>query len=421
MNNKNYLDTIYPLDKTYKKGYNGSSSLRKNKSIFDNDPIAQAALDYLYSKTNRDKTKNFLANNGLPSFEDREYNKKYYGEQEESRRILDLFKEKTNGILNSNLPDDTDRAFLSGLLGKDEEENNYRKKLASSNRALGELQDVFRGSQFEGELNPTVQRLTSAPTITNTVNRNPNVKNEIQHAIADPNKKYSTTLYSANSKVTHPKESFSKEFNNHVFTSKNKSYTEKKHGIDGIFKTDFYYAEKDGKRYRANSLETVAGYDWNSIDENFLSGTFQKLINEANKKPTDIKRVLTQSVKGELNFKEQLDEKTLYLINGVVYNKNEAGNFTWAYFLESKKYSAYFSGALAQAGTLVLPFFTHKPKDNSGNLIDKIKEKFMGALEEARFDEEWDRRARWAGVRYFYEKNNMLWLYDLLYGDTIRY
>ena len=176
MNNKNYLDTIYPLDKTYKKGYNGSSSLRKNKSIFDNDPIAQAALDYLYSKTNRDKTKNFLANNGLPSFEDREYNKKYYGEQEESRRILDLFREKTNGILNSNLPDDTDRAFLSGLLGKDEEENNYRKKLASSNRALGELQDAFRGSQFEGELNPTVQRLTSAPTITNAVNRNPNTQ-----------------------------------------------------------------------------------------------------------------------------------------------------------------------------------------------------------------------------------------------------
>ena len=40
---------------------------------------------------------------------------------------------------------------------------------------------------------------------------------------------------------------------------------------------------------------------------------------------------------------------------------------------------------------------------------------------EIRKDEEWDVRARWAGVKYYYEKNNMLWLYDLLYGDTVRF
>ena len=114
-----------------------------------------------------------------------------------------------------------------------------------------------------------------------------------------------------------------------------------------------------------------------------------------------MKRILTQSVKGELNFKEELDEKTLYLINGVLYNKNEAGNFTWAYFLESKRVSAYFSGALAQAGTLVLPLLTGEG--------------------ELRKDEEWDVRARWAGVRYYYEKNDLMWLYDLLYGDTVRF
>ena len=77
---------------------------KKTKSIFDIDPLAQAALDYLYSKNNRDKTKNFLSNNGLPSFEDREYNKNYYGDQEERKRILDLFREKTNSILNPHLP-----------------------------------------------------------------------------------------------------------------------------------------------------------------------------------------------------------------------------------------------------------------------------------------------------------------------------
>ena len=117
---------------------------------------------------------------------EREYNKKYYGVQGESKRILDLFKEKAKGILNPDLLDDTDRAFLSGLLGKEEEENNYKKRISSSNRALSELQDAFRGSQFEGELKPAVQRFNSTPTITTAVNRN--TKNEIKHAIADPNK-----------------------------------------------------------------------------------------------------------------------------------------------------------------------------------------------------------------------------------------
>jgi len=105
MKNKNYLassaDTLSPLDKTYKKGYNERDILRKNKSIFNNDVLASSALDYLYSNNNRNKTKNFLENNGLPSFEDREYNKKYYSAQEENKRILDLFKEKNKQHIKS--------------------------------------------------------------------------------------------------------------------------------------------------------------------------------------------------------------------------------------------------------------------------------------------------------------------------------
>lgn len=148
-------------------------------------------------------------------------------------------------------------------------------------------------------------------------------------------------------------------------------------------------------------METVNYYDWNSIDENFLNGKFLDIIDEANKNPTHILRVLTQSVGGDLDFKLKLDENTLYLINGVLYNKNEAGNFVWAYFLESHKYSGLFSGALAQGGTL-LPSLS----------------KMNGT---ARLDEEWDRRARWAGVRYYYEKNNKLPLYYYLYGNKIKY
>ncbi|MEE1301586.1 MAG: hypothetical protein UHD64_02285 [Bacteroidales bacterium] len=280
-------------------------------------------------------------------------------------------KEKTTGILNPHLPYDTDRAF--GLLGTE-----------------------------ESELKPTVQRLNASPAITNAINRNLNAKNEYTPiGTYDPNKKYSATLYSTNSKESFIDKVFSKEVNNNIYTSKGNSYTEKSKGTIGISKSDYYYAEKDGKRYPANSLETVNYYDWNSIDENFLNGKFESLIAEANKNDTDIARILTESIGGDLDFKQQLDEKTLYLINGVLYNKNEAGNFVWAYFLESHKYSGLFSGALAQAGTL-LPSFANM----NGS---------------TRLDEEWDRRARWAGVRYYYEKNNKLPLYYYLYGNKIKY
>ncbi len=294
---------------------------------------------------------------------------------EENKMTPDLFK-KTTGILSPQLPYDTDRVS-------------------------NDLQNAFRGSQFDGALKPITQRLNSSSTITPAINRNLNAKNEFEHAIGDPNKEPVVTQYSANTKESFIDKVFSKEVNNNIYTSKGNSYTEKSKGTIGISKSDYYYAEKDGKRYRANSLETVNYYDWNSIDENFLNGKFLDIIDEANKNPTHILRVLTQSVDGDLDFKLKLDENTLYLINGVLYNKNEAGNFVWAYFLESHKYSGLFSGALAQGGTLLSSL-----------------SKMNGT---ARLDEEWDRSARWAGIRYYYEKNNKLPLYYYLYGNKIKY
>ena len=170
---------------------------KKTKSIFDNDAFANAALNYLYSSGNRDKAQLFLKNNGFPSAEELEYNRNYYGAAEEDKRILDLFKEKTRNILNPQLPDDTDRAFLKGLLGKSEEEENYNKRISSSNRALGELQDAFRGSQFEGEVTPTVQTANPSPIVMNAINRNPNARNE--HRIIGtyaPNKKTAIAQFS---------------------------------------------------------------------------------------------------------------------------------------------------------------------------------------------------------------------------------
>lgn len=99
-----------------------------------------------------------------------------------------MFREKPTGILNPHLPYDTNRAF--GLLGTEEDAYNYKKQISNSNRALNELQSAFHGSQFEGELRPTVQRLNSSPAITNAINRNPNAKNEYKHiGTHNPNEK----------------------------------------------------------------------------------------------------------------------------------------------------------------------------------------------------------------------------------------
>ena len=113
--------------------------------------------------------------------------------------------------------------------------------------------------------------------------------------------------------------------------------------------------EIDGVRYQANSRETVELYAWASVDVDFLNSTFNALIDKANEKPTDIKRILEQSVGGELDFKLQMKEETLYLVSGVLMNRNEAGNFVWAYFLESHYVSGYASGVLAQGGSLFPP------------------------------------------------------------------
>lgn len=67
---------------------------------------------------------------------------------EENKWTSDLLKQKPTEILNPQLPDESDRAF--------------------------------RGSQFESKLNPPVQKITSSPTITPAINRNPNAKNEFK-------------------------------------------------------------------------------------------------------------------------------------------------------------------------------------------------------------------------------------------------
>lgn len=111
-----------------------------------------------------------------------------------------------------------------------------------------------------------------------------------------------------------------------------------------------------------------------------MSTTFKTLVNKANEKLCTPYRILTESVKGELDFKLQLPENQLFYVDGVVYNRNECGNFIWAYYLETKGYTSLTSSVLAQGGSL-LPGIAR---------MDGT----------ARFDEPWDVRARHHGVMY---------------------
>ena len=38
-----------------------------------------------------------------------------------------------------------------------------------------------------------------------------------------------------------------------------------------------------------------------------------------------------------------------------------------------------------------------------------------------RLDEEWDRQARWSGIKYYYDRNNKWWVYYALYGGRPKY
>jgi hypothetical protein len=170
----------------------------------------------------------------------------------------------------------------------------------------------------------------------------------------------------------------------YIYSDKDTYKTENDWGFWEFLHKDRYFVEtEDGTRYRANSKETVELYDWKEIDTGFLNDSLPNMVDQANQKDTNFKRIWDESAPkdrvGELDFKQQLREDTLYLANGILYDKNEAGNFVWAYFLESKGYGGLLPGILAQGGSLF-------------------------AYPHSRFDESWDVRARHAGQRYYRQK-----------------
>ncbi len=204
MSNENYwltsFDTTFPLDKNSKKSYNGINTVQKN--VFDN-AFANSALDYLYSNDNLGKTQSFLENNGFPSIEERQYNKQSYGAADENRQMLDLFQSKSNSILNPKLSDDTDRAFLSGLMGEEEEKAYHQSQIADANNAIKQWQSAFSGSPLENQLNGAADSaMQKINTVQNTKSNFFNAKNEVRPVtILDPNTGYDIAQYSNNNKI----------------------------------------------------------------------------------------------------------------------------------------------------------------------------------------------------------------------------
>ena len=121
------------------------------------------------------------------------------------------------------------------------------------------------------------------------------------------------------------------------------------------------------------TLQNFKGFD--NIELDFLDTKFDELISEAEEEAVTFERIMAESIGGNLDFKLQLDDSTLYYADGIVYNKNEMGNFMWSYLLKKNGYGRLISGSLAQGGSL------------------------FG--KQHRFDESHDVKARKAGIAYY--------------------
>ena len=117
----------------------------------------------------------------------------------------------------------------------------------------------------------------------------------------------------------------------------------------------------NGKKYiPTNSAETVYLYPtYNTINYDFQNKKFFELVNAAvpnGYKPLggDYLYVTGESTgKGNMNQKNNLDQDTLYLFNGKLYNKNEAGNIIWCAAMCKLGFGLEESQFYGNMGTLV--------------------------------------------------------------------
>lgn len=135
-----------------------------------------------------------------------------------------------------------------------------------------------------------------------------------------------------------------------------------------FFHNTKYYIQSDKgnvainevKCFEANSKETVSLYKVYNIDYDFQTGEYVNRLKDALPENDlsyieKVKYVRTESPTGrELDQKKNLDTETLYLFDGKLYNKNEAGNIIWGGALRQMGFSKTETTVMAQGGTLIL-------------------------------------------------------------------
>ena len=148
----------------------------------------------------------------------------------------------------------------------------------------------------------------------------------------------------------------------YIYTDKDKFIKENEYKtrIFGIkTKTpDRYYIEVDKERYLVNSIESIEFYfDASELNRKLMpefgNDKMYDILKEGQEKGISLIDIFKESVGGYLDFKLELEKAVLYEINGVYYNKNEAGNYMWSYLLTANGYSPNLDGLLAQGGSIV--------------------------------------------------------------------
>lgn len=139
--------------------------------------------------------------------------------------------------------------------------------------------------------------------------------------------------------------------------------------IDGSFyvEDDKGYVEINGKKYfPANSNEklspktryTEIDYDFEKKFIIMLKDALpeSRLILKALSQ-LDIGRIvyaLVESYKGDMDQKHNLEEDTLYLFDGMLYNRNEAGNIIWGAAMAALNFSLEQTKKYADLGTYLI-------------------------------------------------------------------
>ncbi|HRF65061.1 MAG TPA: RHS repeat-associated core domain-containing protein [Ignavibacteria bacterium] len=139
-------------------------------------------------------------------------------------------------------------------------------------------------------------------------------------------------------------------------------------------KNDAGNIEYNGDMYfKANSEQTVNLYDWQSVDVNFETGKFVEAFRYAAPDWDPVTKIMsrdlyvgTGSLKGGIldqKSRALVNEKTLYMMDNILYNKNEAGNIVWGAVMGFLYYDVLTAKTLANNAALLIEGRPDEPEE----------------------------------------------------------